>query len=731
MANSVHHIEFGVLDCELFRRYFVEKYAFSVVSERYCDFAKQLVLKSEKACILLTQFLVDPVKDTHSDVTLSQKCISDPYIVPWNKLSGDFTHDLSIPDFSSVHNVALKVKDVQLCVNRLLKSGGQLDNYTGEFLPHFTDAVGVKNGPATNVHFSNFDHVTFACTQGSSQEILQWYERCFGMKRFRINREEDEDNGFIIDAEDIGLRMKAFEYWKCAEVGLMDNVSDSIKFVIAECLYNQGPNQVDTFLNEHGGPGIQHVALYTNKMVDTVAALQKNGVEFVEPPYTYYTEKFTKPLFNRNTFFLEIIQRVGANGFGIGNITALWRSVQAYLSDNKKQKSIVSERYCDFAKQLVLKSGKACILLTQFLVDLVKDTHSDVTLSQKCISDPYIVPWNIFSEHVGDFTHDLSIPDFSSVHNVALKVKDVQLCVNRLVKSGGEVIKPMTTVKDGKGEIKIAIVKSCIGNVIHPLIQLDNYTGEFLPHFTDTVGVKNGPASTCDVHISHFDHVTFACTQGSSQEILQWYERCFGMNRFLINREEDEDSGFVIDTEDIGLRLKAFEYWKCAEVGLMDNVSGSIKFVIAEALANQEHGGPGIQHVGLYTNNMVATIAGLQRTGVEFVEPPYTYYTEILVGKLKDINDIGLEVDVLKLHGILVDAEADPGGDFDSQGPGIVEDASNRYLMQKFTKPLFNRNTFFLEIIQRVGAKGFGSGNITALWRSVQAYLSEKENQQS
>lgn len=52
--------------------------------------------------------------------------------------------------------------------------------------------------------------------------------------------------------------------------------------------------------------------------------------------------------------------------------------------------------------------------------------------------------------------------------------------------------------------------------------------------------------------------------------------------------EEDEDSGFVIDTEDIGLRLKAFEYWKCAETGLSSgNHPESIKFVVAEALPNQ------------------------------------------------------------------------------------------------------------------------------------------------
>ena len=53
-------------------------------------------------------------------------------------------------------------------------------------------------------------------------------------------------------------------------------------------------------------------------------------------------------------------------------------------------------------------------------------------------------------------------------------------------------------------------------------------------------------------------------------------------------REEDEAAGFVIDTEDIGLRLKAFEYWKCAETGLSSgHHPESIKFVIAEALPNQ------------------------------------------------------------------------------------------------------------------------------------------------
>lgn len=46
-----------------------------------------------------------------------------------------------------------------------------------------------------------------------------------------------------------------------------------------------------------------------------------------------------------------------------------------------------------------------------------------------------------------------------------------------------------------------------------------------------------------------------------------------------------------------------------------------------------------------------------------------------------------------------------------------------RHLLQVFTKPIFSENTFFLELIERRGATGFGEGNIKALWQSVQAYI--------
>ena len=58
-----------------------------------------------------------------------------------------------------------------------------------------------------------------------------------------------------------------------------------IYFVLAS-----GPNQVQTFLTEHGGPGIQHIGLHTSNITEAVAALKDNGVKFIDPPAAYYSE---------------------------------------------------------------------------------------------------------------------------------------------------------------------------------------------------------------------------------------------------------------------------------------------------------------------------------------------------------------------------------------------------------------------------------------------------------
>ncbi|KAK7069320.1 hypothetical protein SK128_010254 [Halocaridina rubra] len=374
--------------------------------------------------------------------------------------------------------------------------------------------------------------------------------------------------------------------------------------------------------------------------------------------------------------------------------------------------------------------------------------------------------WTVFccektSRHIRD-----------SVFNVALTVKDIDTVTERVKSHGGRVIKEPTEISDAEGRVRYSVVSSCLGNIVHTLIDKKHYKGTFLPGFesiekhdeisivlesitnlfkkdsrTNTNGgcellsKDNLKTQTPDFMVANclkspnslniprstfIDHVTYVCEIGKSSEILSWYEKCFGMKRFKTNKDESENEGFVL-RENIGLRLKAMEYWRCAETFLAapdaNNEDKSLKLVIAEPLPGvstshvqaflKAHGGPGIQHIGLHTPTMVATVDFMAKNGVIFRKAPPVYYEEGI--KLEEIQDAGHseEVDLFKELGILLDTEADAfSEDGDKQN-------NKSYLMQVFTGPLFDEDTFFLEVIQRKGAKGFGAGNIVALAKSI------------
>ncbi|XP_066945898.1 4-hydroxyphenylpyruvate dioxygenase-like protein [Macrobrachium rosenbergii] len=363
-----------------------------------------------------------------------------------------------------------------------------------------------------------------------------------------------------------------------------------------------------------------------------------------------------------------------------------------------------------------------------------------------------------------------------SVFNVALVVKDVDAVTQRVRSRGGQVIREPTNLPAGgrkkgeSGHVRYSIVRSCCGNVVHTLIDKSNYGGFFLPGF-EAVGhqgakpngvldriigdfTRPNPSSSSSSSPSsaectnlwtlenqssnqsspplplstHIDHVTYVCEIGKSKELLAWYEFCFGMKRFLTNRKESEEEGFVL-ADNIGLRLKVMEYWKCAESGLAfppeeaNEGDSSLKLVIAEPLPEvsnshvdkflKSHGGPGVQHIGLHTPTMVATVDFMARNGVVFRKAPPTYYEEGI--KLEEIVEAGHseEIKLFQDLGILLDTEADVFTEEE-----LSQDKKS-YLLQVFTGPVFDEDTFFLEVLQRRGARGFGSGNITALARSI------------
>jgi 4-hydroxyphenylpyruvate dioxygenase len=141
---------------------------------------------------------------------------------------------------------------------------------------------------------------------------------------------------------------------------VMSNGNGRIKFPINEPAEGKKKSQIEEYLDFYGGPGIQHIAVATDNIVETVSALKSRGVEFLTVPTTYYDDLldrvghidedlqplrelgilvdrdeegyllqiFTKPVEPRPTVFFEIIQRKGAKSFGKGNFKALFEAIE-------------------------------------------------------------------------------------------------------------------------------------------------------------------------------------------------------------------------------------------------------------------------------------------------------------------------------------------------------------------------------------------------------------------
>lgn len=141
---------------------------------------------------------------------------------------------------------------------------------------------------------------------------------------------------------------------------VMSNGNGRIKFPINEPAEGKKKSQIEEYLDFYGGSGIQHIAVATDDIIETVTELRNRGVEFLQVPQTYYDDLlervgdideeiselrklgvlvdrddegyllqlFTKPIMPRPTLFFEIIQRKGAKSFGKGNFKALFEAIE-------------------------------------------------------------------------------------------------------------------------------------------------------------------------------------------------------------------------------------------------------------------------------------------------------------------------------------------------------------------------------------------------------------------
>jgi 4-hydroxyphenylpyruvate dioxygenase len=214
-------------------------------------------------------------------------------------------------------------------------------NYRGTFLPGFKP-VESRYNPAP-VGLLHVDHCVGNVELGRMNTWVKFYEDVMGFR-----------NLISFDDKDISTEYSS----------LMSKVvasgNERIKFPINEPAQGKKKSQIDEYLEFYHGPGVQHLAIATDDIIETVTALRDRGVEFLRVPTTYYADLqgrvgridepvdtladlgilvdrdpdgyllqiFTKPVQDRPTLFYEIIQRKGARSFGKGNFKALFEAIE-------------------------------------------------------------------------------------------------------------------------------------------------------------------------------------------------------------------------------------------------------------------------------------------------------------------------------------------------------------------------------------------------------------------
>ena len=274
---------------------------------------------------------------------------------------------------------------------------------------------------------------------------------------------------------------------------------------------------------------------------------------------------------------------------------------------------------------------------------------------------------------------------------IALWVEDARKAFEETTKRGAKIFMEPTVEKDENGEVVRAGIYT-YGETVHMFVERKNYKGQFLPGFKEWKSDYN----PTPVGLKFIDHMVGNVDWNQMNPTVKWYEDVMGFVNFLSFDDKQ------IHTEYSALMSK-----------VMSNGNGRIKFPINEpAKGNKKsqieeyidfYEGAGVQHLALATDDIIKTVAELKARGIEFLPPPPQAYYDEIPKRLGAHRDM-MKEDIAQLQKLCILVDADEDG----------------YLLQIFTKPVEDRPTLFYEVIQRMGATGFGAGNFKALFESIE-----------
>lgn len=300
-------------------------------------------------------------------------------------------------------------------------------------------------------------------------------------------------------------------------------------------------------------------------------------------------------------------------------------------------------------------------------------------------NDIYIIITSALTSHspVAHHVHEHG----DGIKDIAFLTKNAAYAFESAIKRGAKAVLEPTTIEDDNNKIIKATIAT-FGNTHHSFIERFNQSLNFLPLYNS---YNYFPENT-NIGLNAIDHIAACVEQGS---LLEWRDFYQNVLNFHESRYEN------IRTEKSGMNsyaLKNTQVRSSFSVVLVEPSCGIKKSQVKEFL--DSYGVAGVQHLAFLSENILCSVQSLQDRGISFLSIPTTYYSTL--HNIMDINNLPVDLKQLEKLKILID--------HDKHG----------YLLQTFSKVIQTRPTFFIEVIQRYGAEGFGSRNIKALFEAIE-----------
>ncbi len=349
--NGTDYVEFYVGNARQSAHYYRSAFGFRLAAYRgpetgTRDRASYVLVQNKIRLVLTTPLLPDhPISEhirLHGDGVRDIALSVDDAEAAWRETTRRGARSVREPEtvcdeHGDVHLAAIATygdTDSHVCRTRRITSGA--------FLPGFR-AVEGDDAVARPAGLEHIDHIVGNVGWGEMNRWVDFYRDVMGFQLFKHFDDKD------ISTEYSALMSK-----------VMSNGNGRVKFPINEPAEGKRKSQIEEYLEFYGGPGVQHIALATDDIIDTVSKLRRQGVEFLRVPATYYQDLpartgpidepiaalrelgilvdrddegymlqiFTRPVEDRPTLFFEVIERKGSRSFGKGNFKALFEAIE-------------------------------------------------------------------------------------------------------------------------------------------------------------------------------------------------------------------------------------------------------------------------------------------------------------------------------------------------------------------------------------------------------------------